>query len=122
MLGVIGIMILVGIISVFIVNQQTKCTDHSVVRFPISDSTDPRASEVKLEGILKRFSSDTASYIMNDPQYFVDGKGIYARENEQALLSEYVGKRVILTGKNDRPFPLEGRTSVDFRLTSIACK
>jgi len=110
--------------------DETKCTDYSVVRinnnegfnYTYNKDVDRQAvPEKKFEGILKENSKlppGVSSFVMRKLTYSLDDKLVYTTEND---LSKYVGKRVILTGKNYK-FELEGTQRDEIWPVSIVCK
>ena len=86
-----------------------------------NDSELRAVSENKFEGILREYSKlppGVNSTVMRHLTYNLDGKAVYTTKDS---LSKYVGKRVILTGKNYK-FELEGTQRDEIWPISIVCK
>lgn len=134
---IIGFVMLVGVAGYFFVNQQassptdeTKCTDYSIVKINDNQSfiyTYNNESELQaipeknFEGVLKKYnklSPDAGSTVMRGLTYGLGSKAVYTRNDD---LSKYVGKYVVLTGKNFK-FKLEGTQRDEIWPISIVCK
>jgi|SRR3989344_4750863 len=111
-------------------SNETKCTDYSIVSlnndqsfvYTYNNDNKLRAiPETKFEGVLKEYkklSPGIVTTLQRDLTYNLDGKAIYTTKDD---LSKYVGKRVILTGKNYK-FELEGTQRDEIWPVSIVCK
>jgi len=128
--AIIGVLALAGIAGYFIViSKEARCTDYSVAKINDDpsfiytynkDSGLQAIPEKKFEGILKEYDKlppDVGTTVQRDLTYNLDGKAIYATKDD---LSKYVGKRVILTGKNYK-FELEGSQRDEIWPVSIVC-
>jgi hypothetical protein len=111
-------------------SNKTKCTDHSIVKlnsdqdFTYTYNNDDELkiiAESKFEGVLMEYMKlppDISTIVMRDLTYNLDGKAVYTSNDD---LSRYVGKRVILTGKNYK-FELEGTQRDEIWPVSIVCE
>jgi len=108
----------------------TECTDYSAVKlnnnqsfvYTYNNDNELRAiPEMKFEGVLKEYKklpSGISTTLQRELTYNLDGKTIYTTKDD---LSKYVGKRVILTGKNYK-FELEGMQRDEIWPVNITCK